>query len=120
MIAFYQHSSKTITYSLPGVPVGQTITKAIWMLKRQETDPDVDAIVTIEATTPGGTPGDLIDSSAPTGSAAFLIGQDALDSVRPGLYIVVVKVILANGNAYETPASRETAILKAGAIDDQN
>ena len=120
MIALYQNSDKTITYSLPGVPTGQTITKAIWMLKHQETDADADAIVTIEAEAQGGSPGDLIDTGASgTGKARFLISKARMDGKAAAIYFIAVKVVLANGSAYEVPTSRESAILKAGAIDQE-
>ena len=120
MIALYQNSDKTITYTLPGVPTGQTITKAILMIKRQETDIDADAIVTINATAPGGSPGDLIDTGASgTGKAGFLITKAAMDGQAAAIYFIAVKVVLVNGSAYEVPTSRESAVLRAGAIDQE-
>ena len=120
-MALYQNSDKTVSYSLPGVPAGQTVTKAILMLKRQEADPDADALVKIEATTQGGNPGDLMDSgSGGTAQAAFTIRKDDLDGVVPSLYFLAVKVVLANGAAYEAPTSRETVILRGGVIDQQD
>ena len=120
MIALYQNSDKTITYSLPGVPAGQTITKAILMVKRQESDTDASALVSIN-TTDHPSQASLTDNgSGGTGAASFTITKDNLDGIAPGMLFMCVKVVLANASAYEAPASREAAILRAGGIDDQD